>query len=457
MITLRDYQKKFIGDLRREFAHGKRRVCGVMPCGAGKTVAVAYMVGRSAAEYGNSVIFMVHRKELIEQTAGTFEDFGIPYGIIAAGNKPDYAQKVQIASVQTLSRRLDKITPPRFVVCDECHHILASTYRRIVDAFPDAFLLGVTATPARTDGTGLGRVFETLVEGPTVSELIRSGNLSDYDAYIPPIAINRKKLHTRMGEFVRADVEKEIAHAKIMGDIIGNYKKLINGSAICYCISRAYSERMAERFREAGISACHVDCETPSDERARIIEDFRAGRVKVLCNVDLFGEGFDVPAMDGVILARPTASLVLHIQQIMRCMRPNGTGRKAVIIDHVGNINAHGLPTDEHEWTLDDKKKGKKGSFAPIKTCPNCFHVVLAAAMVCPECGHRWMAAPPKKATEDNTIELINVRERLSFRLHIDDYVKEARTMKDLYAIAAIAGYKPGWAYYQARARGIHY
>ena len=471
-IELRPYQEKFIGDIRHEFAHGCRTVCGVMPCGAGKTVATGWMAGETARR-GKRVVFMVHRRELIEQTSKTFSAMGIPHGLIASGVEPVYELPVQIASVQTLARRLGDNICPNLIICDECHHATASTYRSIMDNWPEAFVVGVTATPQRTDGKGLGDIFKSMVIGPTAMELIEWGNLAPEMTYSLPTGskINRSSFRKSHGDYVAADVEKAMMDANVFGDIVEHYRRLTPGSqAICYCITREYSRILTERFEAAGIPAAHVDCKTGRKDREKAIEGFRRGDIRVLCNVDLFGEGFDVPAVGVVILARPTASLILHIQQTMRAMRadPKEPGKRAIILDHVGNVKLHGLPEMDREWSLDDRK-AKSSKPPALKECPQCYRTVSAAVRKCPECGYEWPQAddeaePARQAREDTSVDLELYGESEMLRknheaflrkMRVPELLKKAKTMQDLYNIAAYAGYKPGWAYYRAKAMGI--
>ena len=382
MFELRPYQKKFIDDIQKQFIRlsnekkkiaRKGRVCGVMPCGAGKTLATADMTKKSAAK-GKRVVFMVHRKELIEQTSKTFSAMDIDHGIIAAGVKPNYDCLVQIASVQTLVRRLDKMPPPDFLIVDECHHIEAETYKKIVDKW-NCFVLGLTATPIRMGGRTLNDSFDVLVNGPTVKELIAKRCLADFDYFAPPSTINFQKLRlNEFGDFRDDDMSREIDRHDIIGDVVKYYREHADGlQAIVYCVNVHHSKHTSKIFNEAGISAQHIDAKTPSSERRDIIEKFRAGEITVLCNVNLFGEGFDVPNMDCVILTRPTKSFTLYYQQAMRALRPNRNdpSKKAIIIDHVENNTRFPMLDEDIPWSLDPNKLKGKG-IMPIKTCPEC-------------------------------------------------------------------------------------
>ena len=441
-ICLRPYQKQLIDDVGYEYSEGRRRVCAVAPCGAGKTIMTAWMA-RGTALSGRRAIFMVHRQELIEQTSATFTAMGIRHGLIAAGAAKEYDLPVQIASVQTLIHRLSQVQAPDLLICDECHHIVANTYRKIVDQFSSSYVLGVTATPERIGGQGLGEIFQSLVLGPSAADLIAAGNLTPYDYYAPPTKFDPAAAHVRFGEYVKNDLLRQMDDADVIGDIVKNYKNLADGKrAICYCINRAHSEHIAESFRAAGIPALHIDGETHKAVRARAIEDFRTGRLQILCNAELLGEGFDVPAMEAVILARPTASLTLYIQQSMRPLRPDPKNpeKRAVIIDHVGNVFRHGMPDEEREWSLETKKRKPRAT--AIKVCPACYTAVPSTARTCP-CGHVFAAAPEeRKITEtDGTLKKIEAIQRKERRQEVG----RARSVSDLTAIALRRGYSLRW------------
>lgn len=441
-ICLRPYQQQLIDDVGYEYSEGRRRVCAVAPCGAGKTIMTAWMA-RGTALSGRRAIFMVHRQELIEQTSVTFTAMGIRHGLIAAGAAKEYDLPVQIASVQTLIHCLPQVQAPDFLICDECHHIVANTYRKIVDQFSSSYVLGVTATPERIGGQGLGEIFQSLVLGPSTADLIAVGNLTPYDYYAPPTKFDPAAAHVRFGEYVKNDLLSQMDDADVIGDIVANYQKLAAGKrAICYCINRAHSEHVAASFRAAGIPALHIDGETHKAVRARAIEDFRTGRLQILCNAELLGEGFDVPAMEAVILARPTASLTLYIQQSMRPLRPdpNNPNKRAVIIDHVGNVFRHGMPDEEREWSLETKKRKPRAT--AIKVCPACYTAVPSTARTCP-CGHVFAAAPEeRKITEtDGTLKKIEAIQRKERRQEVG----RARSVSDLTAIALRRGYSMRW------------
>lgn len=236
----------------------------------------------------------------------------------------------------------------------------------------------------------------------------------------------------------------------IYGDVIKYYKQLSDGKqAICYCVSVEHSKTMSALFNLSGIVTGHIDGKTPELERKKLVEDFRQGRLKIICNCELFGEGFDVPECNTAILLRPTKSMVLHVQQSMRCMRYL-PGKRAIIIDHVGNYARFGLPDQERKWDLTPKKKGtSEPPEVQVRQCPECFYTHLPAP-ICPHCGFIY---PIKARTleEKKAIRLEKVTEKVA------EYVegKECKSMAELQAYAKLHGFKPGWAYYQAKKKGL--
>lgn len=438
MKQLRSYQIDLINETRKAIKEGKRTPCIISPCGSGKSVMIAEIV-KSATSKRNRVLFLVHRKELAEQIEKTLMWWGVDL------------KYVQIGMVQTIVRKLNKILPPELIICDESHHVLASSYRKIYDNFPDIVKIGFTATPIRLNGGGLGEVNDKLIMGPTVAELIEWGNLSPFKYYAPEI-VDTSKLKIRRGEYVAADVEELFKNKAIWGDVVKHYRKLSDGKqAICYCSSIKQSEIVAEEFNSAGITARHIDGETPKSEREKVIDQFRKGEVKILCNVDLISEGFDVPDCNTAILLRPTQSLSLYIQQSMRCMRFK-EGKTAVIIDHVGNIGRFGTPDMERKWSLESKKgTSQVVNENPVKQCPECFFTVPSSVGICPECEFEFRK---EKEVEQYESELVEVG---SFQGFVTDYRKpeDCKNMGELYELAKHKGFKPGWAYHQGKRLGL--
>lgn len=435
---LRQYQKDLLNRTRQAYLQGYKSPCIVAPCGSGKTVIMSEMA-KKAAEKGNRTLFLVHRKELKEQTLNTLEWWGADL---------DY---IEVGMVQTIFRRLEKTIPPNLIITDENHHSLAKSYRKIYNYFPKAKLVGFTATPVRLNGGGLGEINDVLIQGPTVNQLVEWGNLASFKYYAPEI-VDTSKLKIRRGEYVASDIDQLFQNKAIWGDVIKHYKKLSDGKqAICYCSSIRQSKEMAEQFNQAGIKARHIDGDTPKAEREAVIEYFRQGEIMVLCNVDLISEGFDVPDCTTAILLRPTQSLGLYIQQAMRPMRYK-PGKTAIIIDHVGNVGRFGTPDVEREWKLDPRKEANRvKEIEPVKQCPECFYTVKRNTTVCPECSYEFRQE--EKEVEHVDSELVEVGS-FSFTTNYKK-PEDCKNMKELYQLAKSRGYKPGWAYYQGKLRGF--
>lgn len=443
-MQLRPYQDELVERVRQSWRTGHRSPCIVLPCGGGKSCIVAEIARRTTFG-GKRVLFLVHRRELVDQIKRAFLRWGVIMGLC------------DIMMVQTAVRRLKKIPRPALIIIDENHHSLAASYKRIYEHFEGIPRVGVTATPIRLNGDGLGDVNDDLIIGVSAKWLIENHCLAPYDYYAPDIA-DLAGVHTVRGEYVSADIEKAMIGNKVFGDMIKYYRQFADGKkAVCYCASIKHSERTAEVFREAGISAAHIGGSTPKPERDRTIADFRNGKIQVLCNVDLISEGFDVPDCECAILLRPTHSLTLYIQQSMRCMRYR-RGKRAVIIDHVGNYARFGMPDDDREWSLEKKPKGEarrqENRDKGVRQCPECFFTFRAVPpghkAVCPHCGYDFPKAE-RQLEQDDSVGLVKVE---GFKLDLST-PDDCRSYPELLAYAKAHGYKPGWAYYQAKRRGL--
>ncbi|EAG4095035.1 DEAD/DEAH box helicase, partial [Listeria monocytogenes] len=332
--------------------------------GAGKSVILSEII-RMTTHNKNHVLFLVHRKELIDQIRNTL-----------IMNEVDMSY-VKLGMVQTIVRRLNKTSEPSLIIIDESHHVLANSYKKIIHHFSKAKVVGFTATPVRINGGGLGDINDTLIEKVNVKWLIENQFLAHYKYYAPEIVQTETLNVKRTGEFDMTSLDDQFNKRMIWGDVIKHYQKLANGEqAILYASSIYQSEKMAASFNAVGISSAHIDGKTPKLIRDDIIKRFREGEIKVLCNLDLIGEGFDVPDCSTVIMLRPTQSLSLYIQQSMRGMRYKHN-KTAIIIDHVGNVKRFGLPDMERTWSLAPRKgSNATKAEAPVKICKECFMTV---------------------------------------------------------------------------------
>ncbi|EPP1589686.1 DEAD/DEAH box helicase [Listeria monocytogenes] len=389
----------------------------------------------------NHVLFLVHRKELIDQIRNTL-----------IMNEVDM-EFVKLGMVQTIVGRLNKTSEPSLIIIDESHHVLANSYKKIINHFSNAKVVGFTATPVRINGGGLGDINDILIEKVNVKWLIENQFLAPYKYFAPEIVQTETLDIKRTGEFDMTGLDDQFNKRMIWGDVIKHYQKLADGQqAILYASSLYQSQKMAASFEQVGITAAHIDGKTPKAERDHIIQQFRNGEIKVLCNLDLIGEGFDVPDCSTVIMLRPTQSLSLYIQQSMRGMRyrPEKT---SIIIDHVGNVSRFGLPDMERTWTLEPKKgSNSKKAEAPVKICPDCFMTVLSSNKQCEHCGHEFKVEV-KPIQVDEAAELQEITEAV-FKVNYSS-PNECKNMKELYEYAKEHNYKKGWAFHQGKARGF--
>jgi superfamily II DNA or RNA helicase len=460
MLKLRPYQEKLLEDLRQSMRQGHRRILAVMPTGAGKGTTIAVMV-QSAADRGKRVLILAHRKELIADLSKRISWLGIDHGIICAGYSEDLTKPVQVGSVQTIVRRIDRIPEPSLIVQDEAHHLIrGNMWGRIVDAWPDAYLIGKTATPARLGGEGLGEghggYFTDMVLGPSVADLIFTGYLSPARIYAPPVVADLQGIRSRGGDYANDQAAAAMDRPTVTGDAIAHYQRLAAGQqAIAFCCNVAHAVSVCDAFKTAGISAELLLGNTSG--REQVVADFAAHRIRVLVTVDVVSEGFDVPAASCAILLRPTQSLGLYLQQVGRVLRPAAGKNAAIILDHVGNVHRHGFPDDHRDWSLDDRlRTGRGGTGQPapsVRTCTTCF-AAFKPAPVCPCCG---AACAPEKRRDVLQIdgELLELK-REEIRQRAAERKQQrvrARTLSELLAVARIRGYDPGWAYRVHNAR----
>lgn len=390
------------------------------------------MIAKSATDKKNHVLFLVHKQELCEQITNTFTACGVNFNYC------------QIGMVQTVTRRLKTTAEPKIIITDETHHSVSATYKRIYDYFPNAVRLGFTATPIRLNEGGLGEIYESLVTGVSTKWLIENNYLAPYRYYSVRLA-DTSNLHTKMGDYVSAEIAELMENKYIYGDTVENYRKIADGKkALVYCSSIKSSQATAAEFTQAGYTAAHIEGTTPAAERKRLMSDFKNDKIKILCNVDLFGEGLDVPDCECAILLRPTKSLTLYVQQSMRSMRYK-KNKTAIIIDHVGNVFSHGLPDDDREWTLETKKK-KQINTVSVRECKNCFGVFKSGLNVCPYCGyeHKAEERKDKKVVKTELQEIISVT-----------VPSKISTWDELVQYQKYKKYHFGWVIRQARSRNI--
>jgi DNA repair protein RadD len=457
--NLREYQVDVIDRVAAEIAAGRRRVLLVAPTGSGKTVVVSAIIAEAAGD-GRKILVIAHRREIVDQTVKKLYAAGIDAGIIQAGHPPRPGQAVQVASIQTLHARAIRgsameMPPADILVIDEAHHARASTYQAVIDAYPGANVIGLTATPCRADGRGLGNIFNSLVECSQVAALVEQRFLVPSRVFAPSTP-DLTGVRTERGDYVESQLAERVNTTQLVGDIVTHRLKLGEGRpTVCFATGVKHSVHIRDEFRRAGIVAEHLDGSTPVDEREAILRGLAAGKVELVTNCAVLTEGWDCPDIGCLILARPTKSLGLFRQMIGRALRPAPGKTDAIILDHAGAVFAHGLPDDDIAWTLDEDRRAANrthaarsaGAVGPVLVdCPEC-HAVRMRGQQCVVCG--WTPRSKAKGIDIIDGDLAQVqRDRRVLPTYATE-VERRLFYQQLLGIARHRGYSAGFAFYK--------
>lgn len=445
MVVLRPYQNQFVSDLRSAFANGARRVLGVSPTGSGKTRVFCHIT-RNSTEKGRRTLIVTHRGEILRQISDALKDEGVDHGIIRSGYPMRLRFPVQLASIQTLVRRLDVAMKPDMIIADEFQHVASCSYHEMLAKYSGAHLLGVTATPERLDGKGLGDYVDAMVRGPEVQWLIDNGFLARPE-YYAPVTVDVSGVAIRCGDFAKNDLAGIMDKPSIIGDAVKSYRQFANGkTAIAFCVNLKHARDTADVFNAAGIKAEVIDGTMDDGERTEIVERVRTSRTQILVSCELVGEGFDAPAVGAAILLRPTASLGLHLQQLGRCLRPKSDKSGAVILDHVGNCVRHGLAEEQRDWSLEgaSSKRRKPESALETRRCERCFAVFTGT--ICPQCQTVRESKQREIEIREGELAKIEAAKLMKHRQQIVENSK-CRSLADFQALAKKRGWRSGWAW----------
>lgn len=417
-MDLRPYQHRALADVRAAWTAGARRILLVMPTGSGKTQSAVAVVVASVAK-GRRILWLAHRRELIDQASTTLTRLGVPHGVLLAGRATSPAP-VQVASVQTLVARGDR-PPADLVVHDEAQHDTAATFRAVAEAYPDATHLGLTATPERGDGTGLGNVYQALVAPVTITELVAGGYLVPCDVLAPA----RKGAH-------------------LAGDPVAVWQAHAEGrQTIAFCATVAQAHALSAAFVAAGVPAACVEGETATDLRADVLARYAAGHLRVVTNVYVLTEGYDAPATAVCLLTRGCGSASTYLQMVGRALRPSPGKRRALLLDLRGCVWDHGLPDADRTYHLDGAPlRDAAATRLALRQCAACG-AVAAPAPACARCAYVF---PPPAAPTVRAAPLARVT-------HVATPDARARELARLRLIAGTQGYKPGWVAHRYRAK----
>ena len=457
MTALRPYQVGTLTEIDQVIAAGKRRPIVVAPTGAGKTIIAAGII-KAAVDKAQRVLVLAHTREIIKQTSEKLFANDIEHGIIQAGfaTRPDAS--VQVASVQTLwaramrTRRME-LPAADLLIIDEAHHCPANTYRKIIDAYPQAVLIGLTATPCRGDGRGLGGIFDAIVECPQIAELIEQKYLVKTRVYAPAEP-DLRGVETRVGDYVELQLAERMDRANLVGDIVTHWHK--HGElrkTVCFAVNVGHSLHIRDEFIRSGVRAEHVDGGMPKPERDAVLARLASGATDVVSNCMVLTEGWDMPEVSCCILARPTRKMGLYRQMVGRVLRPASGKHNAIVLDHSGAVFRHGFVEDRVEWALDPEKRSespthaarvRSGYSSRLLECTQCGSIRIAGE-ACRHCG--FLPQQPPKAIVFKAGDLALVDRKRRTAPLVSDPGERLRWHAMLTHIGLSRGYKmPGWA-----------
>lgn len=389
-MKLRDDQHELL-DKARTSLRTNRNILMVASTGFGKTVIALEMI-RNAVARGKRVLFLCHRRELVRQSSRAFWNSGVPHGMVMAG-KVLSDTPANVGVINTVVNRIDRVRPPDLIIVDEAHRSVSPSYLRVFEAWPDAMVVGLTATPERTDGKGLGQIYTDIVQARPMRWLIDNGLLSDYEIIAPATSLSLDGIDIRAGDYAQDQLAAAVDRPTITGDAVAAYRQYAAGKrCMVFCVTIEHSKHVCEQYNASGIKAEHLDGTHSDVERDAVLGRFRAGTTLVVTSVQLAIEGLDVPAIEAVQFLRPTASLIVYLQAIGRGLRREPGKERLVILDQVGNWTRHGLPDDAREWSLEGRKSKKRGAnqtaAVNVKQCTACYAVFRTGPAECQKCGH---------------------------------------------------------------------
>lgn len=461
-MMLRDYQLQAIHDLRRSIATGHWAPVLYGACGMGKSRIMAEII-RSAREKEQQVLALNPRRELVYQLGERLDAVGVEYAMLMAGEEGSLFPWVQVASTATLHARAmqrQRIDLPRGDVCivDESH-IFGNQTKALIEHYKQqgSVIIGMTATPAKASGEGLGEMYDDLVMGPSIPELVEKGWLVPA-RYFTGESPDLTGIKIHGGDYQQKELGKRADQPKLIGDIVTNWLRIAGDRpTFVFTVNVAHSRHLADEFRSVGVAAEHLDGTTDLEERKAIQQRFRDGETQVLTNCQVMTYGIDIPSVSCIVMACPTKSITKYFQAAGRGLRPSPGKEDLILIDHGNIVHELGFIDDEMPWTLDGKEKiqERKQSLSPEPqdiTCGDCGQV-FRPRKTCPGCG-KDMTSKAKKAIEAHEAELVEIDKRKKKKAG-KEYSAEykARFYGELLGYARQKGYKRGWCYYAYKAK----
>jgi DNA repair protein RadD len=446
MIHLRDYQTDMVTRVKSGMRQHKWQLLQ-LATGGGKTFTAGHMID-AARQKGNTCFFVVPRRELLRQTAESYASVGIPFSYVAAGYSYNPYSKVQLCTVGSLAKRLDHVKPPKLAFIDETHYG-SNQLGQIIQWLKDngSYGIGLSATPSRTDGRGLGMWYDSMVEGPTPGELITRGELSDYKMFGVDVP-DMSGIRTVAGDYAKGQLADKMEQDRVLvGSAVSHYRNHAMGRLnVTFCASVKHAEIVADSFRQGGIPAACIHGGQDDGERGKLIKAFARRELLVLTSCQLLTFGFDLSSaaqMDVTVECmsdlQPTQSLAMQLQKWGRALRKKDY--PALIFDHSGNATRHGFPDDVREWTLQDKEKRKGGNSEPalpVKQCPECFWVHRPS----PTCGNCGFVYPVQSRVIDEVEGELKEIERQQEKKKERMEQGRAKTYQELVALSVMRGHR---------------
>ena len=469
-MQAREYQIKAVSDLRAAISRGNRRPLLVMPTGSGKTI-VASMIVRSAVEKGKRALFLAPRRELIHQTSDKLKAIDVHHGIMMAGEVLAFDHLTQIASVPTIYKRCFKdgepvqartggkyrLPPADLIIVDEAHANFSNMAQLILAQYPKAVVIGMTATPARSDGRGLGEIYDEIVHGPSVADLTEGGFLVPA-RYFTGSKADLSKVKMLAGDYNKKQLGEAVNKPKLVGDVVSNWARICpERTTVVFAVNRGHAGALDAEFRARGFESDYLDGETDYAERSAKLRKLETGETRVLCTVDVLSYGWDCPPVSCGIIARPTKSIARYLQMAGRLMRPWERKEEFFLIDHGTCVDDFGPVDEDREWQLEGKalveefrsRRAKNELEKKQITCASC-DFVFPAAKRCPSCGmsNEYVY---RKAIESLPAELqeVLIEKKSQKQLRAEQH----KYYCELLWIRINRGYKPGWAAHKYRAR----
>jgi len=452
--TLRPYQVELRDRLTQAAADGHRRLLCQSWMGSGKTV-LASRIAVDAVKNGKNVLWLVHRRELVFQADAELRAAGGDPAIMISGDPYDSSKSLIVASIQTLyawciRRKKEDHPPANLVITDECHHATASTYVAIHELYPDAILLGLTATPMSKSGKGLASHYDIIVPGPPIKTLLDDGYLVPIDYRVPSIP-DLAKIKVSAGDFSAQESEKALDRPELVGDIVSNWTRFAaNQPTLVFSSGISHSRNIVSEFKKIGADFRHIDAKTPKSERDEALSLFKSGKISGLSNVGIYTEGTDIPCAAALIFARPTMSECLYLQTVGRIMRTFPGKEKAILLDHAGVVYTHGKIEEERNFYLTHNAekpveirkriiKRKKLSII-CKQCDTYYEPKERKSMVCPSCGYTPEINGKPMSSVQGWLTSLTAKDKES------EYNARKKIFYKLKNYATLNGYKPGWA-----------